>query len=144
MSGAYLESKFPYIAAAVNKRLGAAEETPPSGAKTLYRVQIGTYSEKANAEACMKKAKAAGFEAFIVEASTAPAPTPTPAPPQIKAGSVVRLKEGAKTYTGGVLASFVYARDHTVKEVSGDRVVITYGGAVVAAVKLADLTLVKA
>lgn len=142
--GAYLESKFPYIAAEVNKRLGAAEETPPSGAKTLYRVQIGAYSEKANAEACMKKAKAAGFDAFIVEASAAPAPTPTPAPPQIKAGSVVRLKEGAKTYTGGGLASFVYARDHTVKEVSGDRIVITYGGVVVAAVKLADLTLVKA
>lgn len=142
--GAYLESKFPYIAAEVNRRLGAAEETPPSGAKTLYRVQIGAFSEKANAEACMKKAKAAGFDAFIVEADGAPAPTPTPAPPQIKAGSVVRLKEGAKTYTGGGLASFVYARDHTVKEVSGDRVVITYGGVVVAAVKLADLTLVKA
>ncbi len=142
--GAYLESKFPYIAAEVNKRLGAAAETPPSGVKTLYRVQIGAFSEKANAEACMKKAKAAGFDAFIVEAGGTPAPTPTPAPPQIKAGSVVRLKAGAKTYTGGGLASFVYARDHTVKEVSGDRVVITYGGVVVAAVKLADLTLVKA
>lgn len=55
----------------------------------------------------------------------------------------MRLKQGAKTYTGGGLASFVYNRDHAVKEISGDRVVITYGGVVVAAVKLADLTLVK-
>lgn len=61
----------------------------------------------------------------------------------IKAGSIVRLKAGAKTYAGGGLASYVYNRDHAVKEISGDRVVITYGGVVVAAVKLADLTLVK-
>ena len=54
----------------------------------------------------------------------------------------MRVKEGAKTYTGGGLASFVYGRDHTVKEISGDRAVITFGGVVVAAVKLADLTLV--
>jgi N-acetylmuramoyl-L-alanine amidase len=62
----------------------------------------------------------------------------------IKAGSTVKLKQGAKTYTGGTLASFVYARNHVVKEINGERVVITYGGVVVAAVKLADLTLVKA
>ena len=61
----------------------------------------------------------------------------------IKAGSTVRVNKGAKTYTGGGLAAFVYNRDHTVKQVSGDRAVITYGGVVVAAVKLADLTLVK-
>lgn len=59
-----------------------------------------------------------------------------------KVGSTVRLKQGAKTYTGGGLASFVYTRDHVVKEISGDRVVITFGGVVVAAVNIADLTLV--
>lgn len=63
---------------------------------------------------------------------------------EITVGSKVRVKQGAKTYTGGGLASFVYTRDHIVKEISGDRVVITYGGVVVAAVKLADLTLVEA
>ncbi|WP_277669068.1 N-acetylmuramoyl-L-alanine amidase [Caproiciproducens galactitolivorans] len=62
----------------------------------------------------------------------------------IKVGSTVKLKQGAKTYTGGTLASFVYARNHIVKEINGDRAVITYGGVVVAAVKLADLTLIKA
>lgn len=60
----------------------------------------------------------------------------------VKVGSKVRLKQGAKTYDGKSLASFVYNRDHVVKEISGDRVVITYGGVVVAAVKLSDLTLV--
>lgn len=60
---------------------------------------------------------------------------------QIKVGSRVRLKSGAKTYTGGGLAAFVYTRDHVVKQINGDRVVISYGGVVVAAVKMADLTL---
>ena len=61
----------------------------------------------------------------------------------IKAGSVVRVKQGAKTYTGGGLASFVYSRDHVVSELNGDRAVITYGGVTVAAVRVSELTLVK-
>ena len=61
----------------------------------------------------------------------------------IKAGSAVRVKQGAKTYTGGGLASFVYSRDHVVSELNGDRAVITYGGVTVAAVRVSDLTLVK-
>lgn len=60
----------------------------------------------------------------------------------IKAGSKVRVKSGAKTYNGGSLASFVYTRDHIVKELSGKRAVITYGGVVVAAVNVDDLTAV--
>ena len=61
---------------------------------------------------------------------------------QIVKGSTVRVKQGAKTYDGGGLASFVYSRDHVVSEVSGDRCVITYNGVVVAAVRKSDLTLV--
>lgn len=61
---------------------------------------------------------------------------------KITTGSKVRVKAGAKTYSGGSLASFVYSRDHIVKELSGKRAVITYGGTVVAAVNVDDLTLV--
>jgi N-acetylmuramoyl-L-alanine amidase CwlA len=60
----------------------------------------------------------------------------------IKVGSTVKLNKGAKTYTGGKLASFVYSRNHKVKEIKGDRVVITYLGIVIAAVNIKDLTLV--
>lgn len=70
------------------------------------------------------------------------APAPAPAQEIIK-GSAVRIKQGAKTYEGGGLASFVYDRDHVVSEVSGDRCVITYNGVVVAAVRKSDLTLVS-
>ena len=70
--------------------------------------------------------------------------TPSPAPAKgIVKGSVVRVKQGAKTYGAAILASFVYGRDHVVSEVSGDRCVITYNGVVVAAVRKSDLTLVS-
>ena len=70
---------------------------------------------------------------------TAPAPAPAK---EIVKGSVVRVKQGAKDYNGGGLASFVYTRNHVVSEVSGNRCVITYNGVVVAAVHKSDLTLV--
>lgn len=60
---------------------------------------------------------------------------------EIKVGSKVILKAGAKTYTGGKLASFVYKRTHIVKEIKNDRAVITYNGVVIAAVKVTDLTI---
>lgn len=60
----------------------------------------------------------------------------------IQKGSTVRVKNGAKTYTGGQLASFVYRRNHKVQEINGDRAVISFGGVTVAAVHLSDLILV--
>ncbi len=62
---------------------------------------------------------------------------------KVEKGSKVILKAGAKTYTGGGLASFVYKRTHVVKELKNDRAVITYNGVVVAAVNVKDLTLAK-
>lgn len=58
----------------------------------------------------------------------------------LKVGDKVRLKPGAKTINGNSLASFVYKRDHEVKEIKGDRVVITYKETVIAAVDKDDLT----
>lgn len=104
----------------------------------LYKVQVGAYSVKANAEAMKKKLVAAGYtDAFITTSGGSGT-----ASQKIGEGDKVRVKNGAKTYDGGSLASFVYNRDHIVKEISGKRAVITYGGVVVAAVNVADLTLV--
>ena len=58
---------------------------------------------------------------------------------KIKIGSTVKVKQGAKTYNGGSLASFVYPRPHIVKELVGDRAVIYYGNICVAAVNIKDL-----
>lgn len=150
----------------------AEPEKPSSGAGTLYKVQTGAFKQKSNAQALEKKLKAAGFDTYIVntggyykvqvgafskkanaeatltklkKAGYSDAFITTGsgnAAASVKVGSKVRLKQGAKTYDGKSLASFVYNRDHVVKEIKGDRAVITYGGVVVAAVKLSDLTLV--
>ena len=163
--GDYLYERHGAIAAEVNKRLGASAaepETPSSGTGTLYKVQTGAFKQKSNAQTLEKKLKAAGFDTYVVntggyykvqvgafskkanaEAMLAKLKAAGYSDAFItKVGSKVRLKQGAKTYDGKSLASFVYNRDHVVKEISGDRVVITYGGVVVAAVKLSDLTLV--
>ena len=42
-----------------------SEQTRPSSEGTFYRVQVGAFSSKANAEALLKKVKAAGFEGYI-------------------------------------------------------------------------------
>jgi len=132
--------------AAVESYLKSA--TPiPSG--ILYRVQIGAYTIKGNAEATLKKAQAAGFkDAYIVterttSADSGPAPTPTPTPtPTLKVGSRVKVKSGAKDYNGVQLASFVFNRTYNVIQITNDRVVIGEGKVVTAAVKLKDLALV--
>lgn len=58
--GPYLKSKMPEIAAEVNARLNKKPES-----KTMYRVQIGAYSVKANADRMLAKVKTAGFDAFV-------------------------------------------------------------------------------
>lgn len=57
----------------------------------------------------------------------------------IKVGSKVKVKNGAKTYTGGSLASFVYNTVYTVISISGDRAVIGLNGVITAAMKSSDL-----
>ena len=59
------------VAKGVLKTLGIAykaEEAPvkPETTGKIYRVQVGAYREKANAEAMQKKLKAAGYDAIIV------------------------------------------------------------------------------
>lgn len=166
--GPYLESKFPYIAEEVNRRLSATEETiyrvqvgafktKASAGKLLnkvkqagfdtylveaddfYKVQVGVFKTKANADALLIKVKASGFDAFITTKGGKAVAQVAPLADKISIGDTVRVKKGARTYTGGWLASFVYDRKHKVLELNGDRAVITYEGVVVAAVKLVDL-----
>lgn len=68
------------------------------------------------------------------------------APATIKAGSRVKLKSGAKTYTGGSIAGFVFNDTWIVSEVVGSRAVIdkNVGGtnSICTPVNVKDLTLV--
>jgi hypothetical protein len=116
------------------KGYGFAAIVVPVGA--LWKVQVGAFTEKANAEEMVKKLKASGYTGIVVKAAT------TNRVETISHGSTVRVRKGAKTYEGTTLANFVYNRDHEVKSIVNDRVVITYNGIVIAAVRLEDLILV--
>ncbi len=48
-------------------RADAGEETPTGDKSALYRVQVGAYGVKTNAEAMKKKLQAAGFDALIMQ-----------------------------------------------------------------------------
>ena len=113
-------------------------------AATIYRVrktwkdvssQIGAYKSLDNAINACK----AGYSVFDDNGNVV---YTVSAAPKITVGSTVKLNKGAKTYNGKSLASFVYSRNHKVKEIKGDRAVITYLGVTVAAVNVKDLTLV--
>lgn len=62
--GDWLYNRLGDVATEVTKRLGGS--VTASNEKVLYKVQVGAYSNKANAEAQLAKVKAAGFsDAFI-------------------------------------------------------------------------------
>lgn len=71
--GPYLSSKFQYIADEVNKRIEGKSEN-----NTIYRVQVGAFSVKANAEAMLAKLKECGFDGFIVTDAKADKPDSKP------------------------------------------------------------------
>lgn len=144
--GPYLESKMPYIAEEVNKRLGMKNNTSNISAyivkqgdtlSAIARKYNTTYQKLAEYNGIsnpnliypgqvIKIPQEQKNEAHIVNN-------------EIKVGDTVKVRYGAKDYNGTPLASFVYNRNHQVLEVNGDRVVITYGGIVVAAIHKSNL-----
>lgn len=70
--GNWLFARLGDVAAEVTARLGGGKknqpEQPKNDSDTLYRVQVGAYSKKANADNQLKEIKAKGFEAFITQA----------------------------------------------------------------------------
>ena len=106
------------------------ENTPQVNSGVLYRVQVGAYSVKVNAEAMLKKLKADGYDAFITTSGTPSIPKPEPVK-EIKVGSKVKVKK-AVTYDG---KSFItYHNIYDVIQVNGDRIVIGIGKTITAAV----------
>lgn len=64
--GDYLYNLHSQIAKEVNERLNKGSTTD---SKVIYRVQVGAFSNKSNADAFLKKLKAAGFDGFITTVS---------------------------------------------------------------------------
>lgn len=113
------------------------------GTESTYTVEIN-FNNMADAEAIRDAFKVLNADVSIREnkaVSAKPVEPSKPAEPvkALKVGSTVKVKEGAKTYTGGNLASYVYTRLHKVEEISGNRVVISYNGVTIAAMRDTDL-----
>lgn len=89
-----------------------------------YRIQVGAFSSKLKAQAFQKDLKKKGFESFLtLQSGTVVNNIPT-----IQKGSRVKVKKGAKTYTGGNISSFVYNKVYTVDSLVGDRAVLDKKG----------------
>ena len=144
--GPYLESKMPYIAQEVNRRLGMKNDKPSTSAYTVkqgdtlsaiarkynttYQV-LAEYNRISNPNLIYP-----GQVIRIPQEQKNEAPIVNS---EIKVGDTVKVRYGARDYNGVQLASFVYNRNHNVLEVNGDRVVITYDGIVVAAIHKSNL-----
>jgi N-acetylmuramoyl-L-alanine amidase len=66
MGIAYAEATAEYCKLAKKVTAPKVEEPAKETSGKIYRVQVGAYREKANAEAMQKKLKAAGFDGVIV------------------------------------------------------------------------------
>ena len=127
--GEYLHNKHGEIANRVNALLNKSKEM-----KTMYKVQISdSIKTLEEAKSIGKKVKEAGFDCYIITETQEPvqaAPTPTPAPVEkkIAVGSKVKIKNGAKSYEGANMASYVYGKVYTVDDLKGDRAVLDKSG----------------
>lgn len=102
---------------------------PTNTEKGLYRVQVGAYANKSNADNMVAKLKASGFDAIIVADKNAveEAPKPTPKPEiTFKAGDTVKMSTDATVYGKTTrFASWVYKSTLYVRQVNGSRIVVS-------------------
>ena len=133
------------LANVIIEKSGATKKV--AKAPSHYRVEV-SFPTKSKADGFASKLTAEGYNPVIVEVDgeyeepKVEVPKVEEPVKTIKVGSNVKVKSGAKTYTGGGLASYVYARVHQVKELKGDRAVITYCGTTVCAIHKDNLVLV--
>ena len=153
--GPYLQSKLPYIADEVNKRLNA----PNEDSKDLYRVQTGAFKNQANADKLETQIKSKGFDTYMVKADglykvqvgaysvksnadamekrlrdagfdtyiTTQGGTPAGAPNRVKVKRGDRVKVD-RSRSG--FASFVYDRVHDVSQIRNSKALLTFRGGI--------------
>lgn len=122
----------------VLKYFGIDPDAKPEPIKETYTVTAtGHFDSESAAQAALEGIQKLGFVGSVAAGADAvPASV-------ITQGAVVRMKAGAKYYDGKTPKDFVYNRDHVVRSISGDRVVITYNGSVIGAVHKENLILVR-
>ena len=92
----------------------------------LYKIQVGAFGVKSNAESFMNKVKSAGFNAFLTTESGEIITSIESNSNEIKVGDKVKLKSSAYVYGTKIkFASFVYNSILYVRQINGDKVVIS-------------------
>lgn len=124
--GPYLQSKFPYIAKEVNKRLGATNTSDAA----KYYVQVGAYSQLKNAQNMVAKLKAAGFDAVIKNGENEVVKEPDAENIKevtLKEGDKVRMQKGAPVYgkLDTLFQPWVYNEVLFVRDIAGNRIVVS-------------------
>lgn len=95
----------------------------------LYRVQVGAFASKENAERLAAELKAKGYPVFIPDANTVTVseskPAPKPKPVAIKAGDRVMINSSASRYaTGETIPASRKKPAYTVMQATPDRVLL--------------------
>lgn len=91
-----------------------------------YKIQVGAYSKKANADAMAAKLKAAGFDTYITTEQGKAVSSNGSAAASLAVGDKVKLASNAPVYGSSTkFSSWVYSSTLYVREISGNRIVIS-------------------
>ena len=91
-----------------------------------YKIQVGAYSKKANADAMAAKLKAAGFDTYITTEQGKAVSSSGSAAASLAVGDKVKLASNAPVYGSSTkFFSWVYSSTLYVREISGNRIVIS-------------------
>lgn len=91
-----------------------------------YKIQVGAYSKKANADAMAAKLKAAGFDTYITTEQGKAVSSSGSAAASLAVGDKVKMASNAPVYgSSKKFSSWVYSSTLYVREISGNRVVIS-------------------
>lgn len=140
-TGAY--TKKANADAQLTKVKAAGFDTYMVQAGGYYKIQVGAYSKKENADAMAAKLKAAGFDTYITTEQGTPVSSSAATSSTLSVGDKVKLANNAPVYGGSTkFQSWVYTATLYVREISGNRVVISTlkTGAVTGAVDKKYLT----
>ena len=91
--------------------LGATTPVVKPFEPTIYRVQVGAFANKSNADKLAAELKSKGYSAFVTSSATTPAAPATPAvaqPTGFVVGDKVKCNDGVTKFSNGTrMASFV-------------------------------------
>lgn len=91
-----------------------------------YKIQVGAYSKKANADAMAAKLKAAGFDTYITTEQGKAVSSSGSAAASLAVGDKVKMASNAPVYDSSKkFSSWVYSSTLYVREISGNRIVIS-------------------